>query len=78
MKYIATSDSGLILASISNKAYSSFVRALCYARYAIQRRAREYGYDITEGLAYEVQGKFIVEFIDTFGLIHKLAICEVE
>jgi hypothetical protein len=45
----------------------------------VLNRARDYGYELKEGLAYEMDnGHFVVEFMDEFGFIHSFSIVEVE
>lgn len=74
-----TTDSPMFAISVPNKTFNSFVRALDTMRYAVQRRAREYGYGLKENLAYEMENHhFAVDFIDDFGFIHTFYVVEVE
>lgn len=72
-------ESSMFAVSVPHKTFKSFVRALCTMRYAVLNRARDYGYELKEGLAYEIDNnRFVVEFIDEFGFIHSFHVVEIE
>ena len=77
--FIIKTDSPMLAASVPNKTFKSFVRALCAMRYAIEKRAQDYGYEIKEYLAYEEnETTFTVEYMDMFGMIHCFQVREIE
>ena len=72
-------ESPMFAVSVPNKTFKSFVRALCAMRYAVLNRAHDYGYELKEGLAYEMDnGHFVVEFMDEFRFIHSFHVVEIE
>lgn len=77
--FIIKTESPMFATSVPNKSFKSFVRALCAMKYVVEKRAAEYGYELKEYIAYEVDERtFSVEYFDTFGFLHSFQVVEVE